>query len=375
MTPDKLSVLLVTQDLQRAGAQRQCVELALGLARAPGFRVEVMSLEAGGALTRELAEAGIPLHVRPRRWRWDLSPVAAIAEQVRRGGHDVVHSFLFLPNFYTRVARLLRRPRVLISSLRSTGIDGGPRYAAEVLMAPLCDAIIANSDAGRADLVARGVSSKRIQVVRNGLDFSRFDAGARRAASADGRPRTLGMVAQMEGRKDHAGLVEAFARVIAQRPETRLVLAGDGTTRPRIEEQVRRLGLGASVTFLGTVDRTEEVLAALDVYVQASAREEGTSNSILEAMASGLPVVATDIGGNREVIRHGETGIIVPPRDAGALASALLGLLADPDRCRSMGAAGAIHVRRHYARESMIDATVAVYRSLLDKRARPGAAG
>jgi glycosyltransferase involved in cell wall biosynthesis len=368
-----VSVLLVTQDLQRAGAQRQCVELALGLARTAGYRVEVMTLEPGGALTSELENADIPIHVCPRRWRWDLLPVAAIAEQVGRGGYDVVHSFLFLPNFYTRVARLLRRPPVLISSLRSTGIDGGLRYAAEVLMAPLCDAIIANSDAGKADLMARGVSAKRIQVVRNGLDFSRFEAATRPTRGADDGPRRLGMVAQMEGRKDHVGLVEAFARVTAQRPSTLLVLAGDGTTRPQVEERVRRLGLETSVSILGTVDRVETVLATLDIYVQASAREEGTSNSILEAMASGLPVVATDIGGNREVVQHGETGLIVPPRDPGALADALLGLLADPERCRALGAAGASLVRRCYAREVMIDTTVGVYRTLLGKSAPSGA--
>ena len=156
------AVLLFTQDLERAGAQRQCVELALGLHREPDWRVEMAAIEPDGPLGAEIRGAGIPLHPCPRRYRWDLRPARRLADLTIDGGFDLVHSFLFLPNFYARLARLRHRPRVVISSLRSTGIEGLPRYVAEVLMAPLCDLIIANSEAGRRDLVARGVSARRI---------------------------------------------------------------------------------------------------------------------------------------------------------------------------------------------------------------------
>jgi glycosyltransferase involved in cell wall biosynthesis len=354
--------LLVTQDLQRAGAQRQCVELALGLGRA-GWQTEVATLEAGGPLEEDLRAGGIPIHHCPRRWRWDLSPALALASLTRRFDPDVVQTFLFLPNFYGRLARLLRRPRLLVSSLRSTGIEGWPRYAAEVLLAPLCDLILANSEAGRADLAARGVAPERIVVVRNGMVFERFDAalaGAR--GPADCGPR-LGMVAQMERRKDHAGLVEAFARVRARVPQARLLLGGDGALRPAVEERVARLGLGHAVELLGTIARPESLLVTLGIYVQASAAEEGTSNSILEAMACGRPVVATDIGGNREVVEDGRTGVIVPAGDPERLAAAVLDLLADPERLRRMGEAAARAVRSRFGRATMIEATLAAYRS------------
>jgi glycosyltransferase involved in cell wall biosynthesis len=354
-------VLLVTQDLQRAGAQRQCVELALGLQRV-GWRVEVACLEGGGALAVELETAGVPIHFVPRRWRWDLSPAVGLARRVALLDPDVVQTFLFLPNFYGRVARLLRRPRLLVSSLRSTGIEGWPRYLAEVILAPLCDRIIANSEAGRSDLVARGVAPGRVVVVRNGMRFERFDAalaGARGPAACGAR---LGMVAQMERRKDHAGLVEAFGRVRARVPEARLVLAGEGSLRPQVEEGVARLGLADAVELPGIVERPEAVYTALAIYVQASAAEEGTSNSILEAMACGRPVVATDIGGNREVVEHGTTGLIVPPRDPEALAQAILALLADPGRLEAMGDAGRRAVRSRFSLDTMIRETLAVYR-------------
>ena len=363
------TALLVTQDLNRAGAQRQCVELALGLHARPGWRVEVAVLEPGGPLTSELAGHGIPIHPCPRRWRWDLSPAAALARIAGAIGAEVVHTFLFLPNFYGRLARLRRRPPLLVSSLRSTGIEGWPRYAGEVLLAPLCDVVIANSDAGRDDLVRRGVSARRVVVVRNGLTFERFDAARALGLPPFGDALRLGMVAQMERRKDHGSLVEALARLRAKDPRVRLVLAGDGSLRDRVQDAARRRGVFEAIDWLGTVACPETVYSTLHLYVQASAAEEGTSNSILEAMASGRPVVATDVGGNREVVADGVTGSVVPPRDPAALAAAAQALLADEGRARAFGEAGARRVRERYDRAAMIEATLAVYEERLAARA------
>ncbi|HET8945732.1 MAG TPA: glycosyltransferase [Candidatus Polarisedimenticolia bacterium] len=364
--------LLVTQDLQRAGAQRQCVELAVGLKHA-GWGVAVAVLEQGGPLEAELRSAGIPLHPCPRRWRWDPGPALALARLWSRLDADVVQTFLFLPNFYGRLGRLVRRPRLLVSSLRSTGIEGWPRYAAEVLLAPLCDLILANSEAGKSDLVTRGVAPGRIVVIRNGMTFERFDAALRGAPPPEACLPRLGMVAQMERRKDHLGLVEALVRVRARLPEARLFLAGDGSLRPAIEARVRERGLAGSVEFLGTVDRPEALLTTLAIAVQASAAEEGTSNSILEAMACGRPVVATDIGGNREVVDHGRTGFIVPARDPDALARALMDLLSNPERIRSMGEAAGASVRARFSREAMIGSTIAAYREMRGRAPRDAA--
>jgi len=369
------AVLLVTQDLMRAGAQRQCVELALGLKERPGWRVEVVALEPDGPLAVELDNAGVTLHACPRRWRWDLAPARGIARLARDGRFDVLHTSLFLPNFYGRLARLRHRPPVVISSLRSTGIEGLPRYVAEVLLAPLCDLIIANSDAGRRDLVSRGVARRRIVVVRNGLDLGRFAA----LPALDGSPREaplIGMVAQMEPRKDHEGLVTAFAEVRRRHAGARLVLVGDGSLRPAIMARIRALGLVENVDLTGTIDRTEAIYGSLDVYVQASASQEGTSNSIVEAMASARPVVATDIGGNAETLLHGITGLVVPARDPDSLARAVSALLDEPARARTIGLAARERALGQFARPRMVAETVRVYEEALRAAAlrgrRPG---
>jgi glycosyltransferase involved in cell wall biosynthesis len=298
-----------------------------------------------------------------------MGPARRIAGLARDGRFDILHSFLFLPNFYARLARLRHRPPVVISSLRSTGIEGLPRYVAEVLMAPLCDLIIANSDAGRRDLVARGVASDRVVVVRNGLDLERFLALPPPTIPRP-RPPRLGMVAQMEPRKDHEGLLRAFVEVRRRHPGARLVLAGDGRLRPRVEGLIATLGLTDDVELPGTVGRTEEVYGSLDLYVQASASQEGTSNSIVEAMASARPVVATDIGGNAETVTDRVTGLVVPPRRPDLLAAAILELLDAPARARALGDAGRTRAVEVYARARMIGATVSVYEKALGSAAR-----
>ncbi len=363
------SALLVTQDLELAGAQRQCIELALGLHDRIGWSVEVVTLTPGGPHTSTLQAAGIPLHLIPRRWRWDLAPASGLAALLRARHLDVLHSFMFLPNFYGRLAGLRTRPGVLISSLRSTGVPGWPRYVTEVLMAPLCDLVISNSASGRDDLVKYGVNPSRITVVPNGLDLSPYTPLAeRRRPWRRGAGVTLGMVARMETDKDHVGLIAAMPRIIKRHPGTRLLLAGDGSLRPRVEKAIRAFAMEDRVELRGEVARPADAYADIDLYVQPSTVPEGVSNSLIEAMACGLPVVATAAGGNREVVVDGETGLLVPCHDSDALAAAIITLLDDPEKAELFGRRSAARARAHFSREVMIDATVAIYESILTRK-------
>jgi len=172
------------------------------------------------------------------------------------------------------------------------------------------------------------------------------------------------MVGAFEPRKDQALLVRSLKRIVQARPGTGLVLAGDGAQRPQLESLVHSLGLGPCVAFLGTV-RPEALYPLLDVYVQASALGEGISNSLLEAMAQGLPVVATDVGGNREVVVDGVTGYLTSPGDPDRLAAVLLDLLSDPERRQRMGQAGRERVLTTFSIDAMVTATQNAYERLL----------
>ena len=368
-------VLLLTQDLDVWGAQRQLVELAKGLDRTR-YDVRVGTLEPGGPLTAELVAHGIPVIAFPRRWRWDLRPIQQLNQYLRQHSIDIIHSFMFLPNFYARFAGKLARTPAVVSSLRSSGvrIEGWHRLAIDVGTCGLCDALIANSAAGAEQYVRYGGLRSRVTVVRNGLcpRPAPSPAALQKAATAWGVTRfeqRIGMVAALEPRKHQALLIDAMRTVVRQFPHAGLLLAGDGSQRPHLEHLVQSLGLGASVVFVGTI-QPDCLYPLLDVYVQASAFGEGVSNSILEAMAHGLPVVATDVGGNREVVIEGRTGHIVPPGNDSALAAALCTLLADPARRQDMGEAGRQRVRSEFDIATMVAGTGAVYDSLLQPGSR-----
>src|SRR5206468_3805654 len=186
-------------------------------------------------LTAELEEQAIPIVGFERRWRWDLSPILRISRYAREQSIDILHSFMFLPNFYSRFAGRLAATPVVISSLRASGheIEGWPRYLLDIATCFLCDAMIANSAAGARHYERHGGLPNRIVVIRNGCNLARTAAAADERALADrhglGRfAHRIGMVGAFEPRKDQALLVRSLKRIVQARPGTGLVLAGDG---------------------------------------------------------------------------------------------------------------------------------------------------
>jgi glycosyltransferase involved in cell wall biosynthesis len=369
-------VLLVSHDLEGWGAQRQLVELAKGLDR-ERYTVRVASLHRGGALADELAAAGIPVVYFPRRWRWDLLPFLRMARWLRSERIDIVHAFMFLPNFYSRLAGRLAGTPVIVSSLRSSSVrvEGAARFALDVATCFLCHAMVANSQAG-ADLYRRyGGLRSRLAVIPNGLPPPAVLPAEElaRNATAWGLERfspRIGMVAAFEDRKDQGLLVRALPSLLERHPRLGVVFAGDGATRPDVEALVDELRLGQHVVFLGRT-RSALVYPLLDIYVQASRVGEGMSNSIIEAMLHGLPVVATDVGGNRELVDEGSSGRIVAAADATQLANALGQLLDDESLRVRMGAAGRARAQQRFSVAAMVEATTQLYDRLLLRRPMP----
>ena len=197
----------------------------------------------------------------------------------------------------------------------------------------------------------------RITVIRNGVDLARFghqdrrQARARLGISADAT--IVGTVGRLVPVKHQHNLLAAMARLKAIGLHAQTVLAGDGPLRDDLERTAHELGLDGEVRFLGETGDVATVLAAFDVFVLPS-RSEGMSNTILEAMACGLPVVATRVGGNDELVDDGVTGKLVPAESAEALADALGGLIRNPDSRHAMGAAGRAKVEREFSLEAMI---------------------
>jgi sugar transferase (PEP-CTERM/EpsH1 system associated) len=222
---------------------------------------------------------------------------------------------------------------------------------------------------------AVGVPAARVERICNGVDTARFCPALDERVALAGSPFgasdeiLIGTVGRMQAVKDQLNLVRAFAHLVGQRvtgaDRLRLVLAGDGPMRPRIEAEVRAGGVGNQVWLAGERADVPDVMRGLDIFVLPSLAE-GISNTILEAMASGLAVVATDVGGNAELVEHGATGMLVAPADHRALAAALAPYIADSTLRRKHGAAGRQRVEAEFSLDGMVDRYSVLYQNLID---------
>ena len=262
----------------------------------------------------------------------------------------MVHAHQYTPFFYAALAKswIRRRPRLIftehgrhypdiVSRLR--------RAANRLVLHRLANAVNACC-AFSAESLHRvdGFPARRVDVIENGIDLSRYGPAADRAElrvrlGLDPGRRYVAMVARFHPVKDHAMLLDAFAAVAAARPDVDLLLVGDGPLRGDLESSVDHLGIRGRVRFLGVRSDVAEVLRAVDLFALTSV-SEAASLTLLEAMASRLPVVVTAVGGNPEIVRNGVEGLLVPRGDAAAAAVALLRLLNDPAAAAAMGAAG-----------------------------------
>jgi glycosyltransferase involved in cell wall biosynthesis len=352
-----LTVLHVDTAASWRGGQSQVLLTAHGMAaRGAGAAI---ACRAGGELEARASAAGAA--VRPLPFRGDLWPPAilALARLLRREQPD---------------ALLLHDPHAVSAGLVASRVAGGAALVAVrrvdfPLRGPFsrtkyaaCDRVIVVSRAIGSVVEAGGVGAERLRLVYEGVPDRVAAAGGREALAALGVPAgvpVVGNVAALTGHKDHATLVEAMALLRPRFPEARLVIAGEGELRPALETQVRDRGLGDRVVFAGFRHDLDRLLPAFSVFCLSS-RLEGLGTSLLDAMAFGLPVVATAAGGIPEAVEDGVTGRVAPPRDPAALAGALADVLGDEERRRAYGAAGRRRFLERFTADHMVEETLRV---------------
>jgi glycosyltransferase involved in cell wall biosynthesis len=230
--------------------------------------------------------------------------------------------------------------------------------------------IVTVSESARR-MVARssGVSPERVTNIPNGIETEAFqkeiDRKRKRAEiGVDESVRLIGIVARLSPEKDHETLFEAFSQLSGEFGEVHLVVVGGGELQEQLSAAARRLAIESRVHFLGYRSDVAELLAIFDCFVLSS-RSEGLSITLLEAMAAGLPIVATDVGGNGEVIQNEETGLLVPPAQPSRLAAALKRMLTDGEAARRMGERGSARVREHFSLDKMVAGYERIYDELL----------
>ena len=352
-----LRVCQLLQALTLGGIERVVVDLSLGLDRRR-FDPVVCCLDRLGELAGVLAEEGVPVVLERRRPGFDWRLFYRLALRLRSLRVDVLHMHNCTALFYG-VAALLGGVRRLVYTEHDRIFP--PRKVVAWVhraFARATSGLCAVSEDVRRRLERfDGIDPRRVTVVFNGVDGRRFHPGlasaeARRELGIGGGP-VAGLIGRLSPEKDHSLAFQAL-RVLAQRfPGVVLLVVGDGPLRARLPEEARSAGVADRVRFLGARNDIPRIMAVLDLLVLSS-RTEGLPVAPIEAMAAGRPVVVTDVGGCREVVADGETGYVVPPRDAEALAEAMGRILEDPDLRTRFGAAGRERFQRFFSLEAMI---------------------
>ena len=365
------------------GAERQFVER---LRRNPkGFSVLVGCLELSGPLLPQIRALGHEPWVFPVNGSLlqanTAKQIALMAALIRDHGVRIVHATDYYTNLLALGAGKLTGAKVIVSRLDLGHLRAGfGRWhrEAEKWNARNADLVVANADAVREVCIREeGCDPDRVVVVRNGLDTAHFDALARQPLQAplpieDG-DLPVAVIGNLWRVKGHRTLVEAAAEIAARIPRVKFLCAGEGPEREALEKRIAELGLEKTVHLLGHRLDIPAILARSRAACLCSSAE-GLSNALMEAMASSLPIVATSVGGNPELVRPGENGLLVPFGDARALSTALVQLLSDPAAAAEMGRRGRLRIESELTLEKMAEGHGALYRRALDLSAARAAA-
>jgi len=370
--PQKTKLLHVVGRFDFGGTERQQAEL---IKRLPADRYEqTIAAMQKGAFAAEVEERGIPVIEFPFTSFYDIRAVRnylALARLIRRERFQLVHCHNFYSNIFGTIAARLAGTRTIITSRRDLGgMFTKTQLRVQRLAYKFSAAVLANSQGVKRVLVENEqVSEAKIHCVYNGIDTDRF---APREPSADvaqslgiapGSP-VVGKVGNLHPWKGFDVFIRIAAAVNASRPDARFLIVGDGTEHQRLKQMARELHLEQSVTFAGARGDIPEMLALMSVFVLSSPAE-GLPNAVLEAMACGLPVVASNVGGVPETVSNGETGFLVSPGDAAGFAEKILQLLNDPTHARQMGEAGRRKVVEQFSCERLVENMQALYDEII----------
>ncbi len=364
------AVLLMTRELGAGGTERQLAQTALTLDRAR-FEPHVACFDASGFHTAKLRQAGIPVLELPVRSLMGWSAVDGarrLGRYLRQHRIQIVHAFdVPMDMFGVPVARFFRTPVVISSQRASRSLTPGRHTRMLRLTDRMVDAVVVNSRAVERELIVEhGVPKRLLRFWPNSLDPAAFpcEPRARRPEIADAS-LVIGSLCALRPEKGLDLLLEAYAGI--KPVGAQLLIVGSGPAEAALKERAQSLGLANTCRFVPTVTNVNEWMRSLDVFVMPS-RAESFSNSLMEAMASGCCCVASDAGGNPELIEHAANGILFAAGDVAALAETLRMLIADPTLRGQLAQAAARHIRRNFSAEASAERAADLYTELLERR-------
>lgn len=367
-----MRILQLVAQTKVGGAENFGFALGSELARR-GHEVLLLANRDNGPLLQRPLPPGMQARALRRESRLDPGILRFLGDALRNFRPEIIHAHSYEASVWGRLLGLLAPEAgvlVHIHSSRFVRNHSRLRILTDRVLFQRADRVIVLNDAQRDFLRKRiGLGSEMIETVPNGIDVAGF-------ARPDGRPRaetaqstrTVVCVASLTDVKNHAALLRAWVTVRAARPDLRLVLVGDGPLRSGLEALAASLGISDAVEFVGAQMEIRPYLWDADLFVLPSLNE-ALPLSVLEAMAAGLPIVASSVGAIPDIVRAPLCGLVVTPGDIAGLSAAIVGILQDPSEARRKGEAGANEVRQRYGLERCVDRIEEIYTAILRERA------
>ena len=365
-----VKIVYFITELSIGGAQTALYRLLKGMNR-ERYDLHVVCLYNGDSYIAEQIRAlSIPVYDLGMDSKVRLDAFVRLFWYLKSDKPSILHTWMFHANIPGRLIGRFARVPVIISSERTMGQEGFIRRLFNRVTVSLVDRVICVSRSV-ADFAAQTIKipKSKLLVVPNGITLAEYDnlpgrESARAAFKLDAHAVIIGAIGRPRPVKGYEILLDAFARVALVDSTAHLLFVGEGPSRLILKTKVSSLGLNERVTFLDDQIDITRLLPAINLLAIPSLFE-GMPNVALEAMAAGLPIIATSVGGTPEVVVDGKTGYLVPPRNPDALADAILKLLDNPDLCLRMGRAGRERVKKHFSIERTIKKTEQIYEDLL----------
>jgi len=363
-------VLEIIPTLVRGGAEKQCLLLATHLPREQ-FEVHVCVLTHTGPYESDLRAAGVPVTLIGKRWKIDPAAYAALRKEIRKLSPDLVHTWLFAANCYGRQAAFAAGVKHVVAGERC--VDPWKTWyelAIDRHLAQRTNKIVTNTRGVRDFYVDRGIAPDKFVIIANGMESVPLRGSpTREQLSAElGLPpdaRLIGAVGRLWPQKRYKDLIWAAELLHAARDDVHLLIIGDGPQRDALIRFRNDVNVRERVHFLGERSDVPELLPLLDCFWLGS-EYEGQSNALMEAMLAGVPVVATDIPGNRDLVLPDQTGYLVPVGDAAAMARQTQLILDEVGRAARFGAAAQHRIRTEFSVEKMVQRHADLYQQLVD---------
>jgi glycosyltransferase involved in cell wall biosynthesis len=367
-----MRILFVIDSLGFGGAERQLVELIKELSRSNYELTLACTLKVDKGYTHHVLDTGTPIYYFSRRYKFDLIvPLLSLKRLIDSHQFDVIHGFMNMGSLLAVLAGKMTRTPVVSSAIRDAKDQNLKVKILKRMIAILSDIFVSNTQAGLNNRFRRPASKHR--VIYNGVDLKRFDRPvdiqALRACLGVGKfRRILLSVSSFSENKDHLTLLQAFKLVLESNDEVCMLLVGDGPGRRQMEAFANHLGIGGYVRFTGYRDDVDEIYQVADICILSTNTKrhlEGISNALLEAMASGTPVIATRGGGTNEVIEDGVNGQLIPAGDSKAIALIINRSLRTLGDLQKMAAAGKKTVESSFTLEKYVKANDSLYREVV----------